>query len=55
MRLTLDSTTGGAHKLSTDAEGGLGLQVMGFGFATSYYYPGGLNLHQIAKPPVIVK
>jgi hypothetical protein len=55
MRLTLDSATGGVHKLSTDADGGLGLQVMGFGFATSYYYPGGLNLQRIAKPPTIVK
>jgi hypothetical protein len=55
MRITLDSATGGVHKLTTDADGGLGLQVMGFGFATSYYYPGGLNLERIAKPPVIVK
>ena len=55
LRLTLDSATGGVHTLSTDADGGLGLQVMGFGFATSYYYPGGLNLQRIAKPPTIVK
>lgn len=54
MRLTLDASTGGVHKLETDADGGLGLQVMGFGFATSYYYPGGLNLQRISKPPVIV-
>jgi hypothetical protein len=26
---------------------------MGFGFATSYYYPGGLNLKLIAPPPQI--
>ncbi len=55
VRLTLDSATGGVHKLSTDHELGVGLQVMGFGFATSYYYPGGLNLHRISAPPVIVK
>jgi IgGFc binding protein len=55
VRLPLDSATGGVHKLSTDHELGLGLQVMGFGFATSYYYPGGLNLHRISEPPVIVK
>ena len=55
LRLPLDSATGGVHKLSTDHELGLGLQVMGFGFATAYYYPGGLNLHRISEPPVIVK
>lgn len=55
LRITLDSAGGGVHKLSTEAPEGLGLQVMGFGFATSYYYPGGLNLQRISKPPVIVK
>jgi hypothetical protein len=55
LRLTLDNSGGGVHKLSTDADGGLGLQVMGFGFATSYSYPGGLNLLRISKPPTIVK
>jgi hypothetical protein len=54
VRLPLDAATGGVHKLSTDAVEGLGLQVMGFGFATSYYYPGGLNLQRISEPPVIV-
>ena len=54
LRLTLDAATGGVHKLTTDHEQGLGLQVMGFGFATSYYYPGGLNLERISEPPVIV-
>jgi len=30
---------------------------MGFGHATSYYYPGGLNLELISEPPkpVIVR
>lgn len=54
LRLQLSAATGGVHKLTTDAEQGVGLQVMGFGFATSYYYPGGLNLKRISKPPVIV-
>lgn len=54
-RLALDPTTGGVHTLKTDHPSGLGLQVMGFGFATSYYYPGGLNLKRISKPPQIVK
>ncbi len=54
VRLALDASTGGVHKLTTDHEQGLGLQVMGFGFATSYYYPGGLNLRRISDPPVIV-
>jgi hypothetical protein len=53
-QLPLDAATGGVHKLTTDDARGVGLQVMGFGFATSYYYPGGLNLERISKPPVIV-
>jgi len=44
---------GGVHKLATKDDRGLGLQVSGFGFATSYYYPGGLNLRKISEPPVI--
>jgi hypothetical protein len=27
------------------------LQVLGYGFATSYQYPGGLNLQLVAPPP----
>ncbi len=54
LRLKLDSATGGVHTLTTDNELGVGLQVMGFGAATSYYYPGGLNLTRITEPPVIV-
>lgn len=54
LRLELTADTGGIHKLTTDHEQGLGLQVMGFGYATSYYYPGGLNLERISEPPVIV-
>ena len=41
----------GAHKLSSDQP--VGLQVMGYGHATSYYYPGGLNLKVIAEVPVV--
>lgn len=41
----------GAHKLTADKP--VGLQVMGFGHATSYYYPGGLNLKIIAEVPVV--
>jgi len=41
----------GAHRL--EATGKVGLQVMGFGLATSYYYPGGLDLTLISVPPVI--
>jgi hypothetical protein len=41
----------GAHKLISDKP--VGLQVMGYGHATSYYYPGGLNLTVIAEPPVV--
>ncbi len=53
-RVALDGSAGGAHTLVADAP--VGLQVMGFGHATSYYYPGGLNLNFISEPPpVIVK
>jgi hypothetical protein len=31
----------------------VGLQVMGYGHATSYHYPGGLNLRGIAPPPPV--
>ncbi len=54
VRAKLDSANGGVHQLSTTDARGVGLQVMGFGHATSYEYPGGLNLHLISKPPVIV-
>lgn len=32
-----------------------GLQVIGYGASTSYYYPGGLNLDAIAPPPPPIK
>ncbi|HEX2871127.1 MAG TPA: IgGFc-binding protein [Polyangiaceae bacterium] len=51
IREPLKPTGGGVHKLS--ANKGVGLQVMGFGHASSYYYPGGLNLELISKPPVV--
>jgi hypothetical protein len=40
----------GAHTL--EATKPVGLQVLGYGEYTSYQYPGGLNLAQIAPPPV---
>jgi hypothetical protein len=43
---------GGVHKLISDVP--VGLQVMGFGFATSYYYPGGLDLKIISEPVIII-
>lgn len=51
VREPLSATGGGVHKLKSDKN--VGLQVMGFGHATSYYYPGGLNLRIISKPPVV--
>lgn len=51
IREPLKATGGGVHKLN--ANKGVGLQVMGFGHASSYYYPGGLNLELISKPPVV--
>jgi hypothetical protein len=53
VRLPLDPAGGGVHSVSTTDERGLGLQVAGFGNATSFYYPGGLNLKLIAPPPEI--
>ncbi|HEV8246160.1 MAG TPA: IgGFc-binding protein [Polyangiaceae bacterium] len=53
-RVPLSDDGGGVHKISTTDERGLGLQVAGFGRATSYYYPGGLNLHLISEAPVII-
>ena len=47
-RLELGPGVDGAHVIESDAE--LGLQVMGYGFATSYQFPGGLNLKGIAPP-----
>jgi hypothetical protein len=55
VRAKLAGDSGGVHKISTTDDRGLGLQVAGFGFATSYYYPGGLNLKLISEPPVIPK
>ena len=56
-RVPLDSTSNslggsGAHTLTADQP--VGLQVMGFGHATSYYYPGGLNLEFISEPPPVI-
>jgi hypothetical protein len=53
LRAKLTAGKGGVHTLSTGSASGLGLQVEGFGYATSYYYPGGLNLNRISKPPII--
>jgi len=54
VRAKLNNTGTGAHDISTTHADGLGLQVEGFGYATSYYYPGGLNLKHISDPPVII-
>jgi hypothetical protein len=51
MRLPLGPGRAGGHILEADAP--VGLQVMGYGFATSYQYPGGLNLTRISEPPLI--
>ena len=48
-RVLLPTTGTGAHDLESNQP--VGLQIMGFGHATSYYTPGGLNLNHIAPPP----
>ena len=50
-RIPLGLGNGGAHVLlSTEP---VGLQVLGYGLNTSYQYPGGLNLKEIAPPPPV--
>jgi hypothetical protein len=51
-RVRLGAGQDGAHVLASSAP--VGIQVMGYGFATSYQYPGGLNLTLIAPPPTII-
>ncbi len=48
-RLPLGTGQAGAHVLTSSKP--VGLQVIGYGRYTSYQYPGGLNLQQIAPPP----
>jgi hypothetical protein len=55
LRLPLGAGNGGVHKISTDQGKTLGLQIAGFGNATSYSTPGGLNLKLISNPPPIVR
>jgi hypothetical protein len=43
----------GAHTITSSAP--CGLQIMGFGHATSYYTPGGYDVHLIAPPPPSVQ
>ena len=50
VRVKLAPGNKGAHVLTSDKA--VGLQVMGYGSYTSYQYPGGLNLGQIAPPPI---
>ena len=48
-RIQLGAGNGGAHLLTASEP--VGVQVMGYGSYTSYQYPGGLNLGQIAPVP----
>ena len=52
-RIKLGAGQAGAHVMTGDQA--FGVQVMGYGAATSYQYPGGLDLHAIAPPPPPVK
>jgi hypothetical protein len=49
MRVKLSTGQNGAHVLVASQP--VGIQVMGYGSYTSYTYPGGLDLAQIAPPP----
>lgn len=49
LRVPLTDANGGVHTLDSDVA--IGIQVIGYGKFTSYQYPGGLNLGQIAPPP----
>jgi hypothetical protein len=48
-RIKLGAGNNGAHVLTSSEA--VGIQVVGYGSATSYQYPGGLNLKTIAPPP----
>jgi hypothetical protein len=50
-RLKLGAGQAGAHVLSSSQA--VGIQVVGYGSYTSYMYPGGLDLVQIAPPPLL--
>jgi len=50
VRHWLDNSGSGAHVLTANAP--VGIQVVGYGAYTSYHYPGGLNLNEIAPPPI---
>ncbi len=50
IRHKLGAGKDGAHTLTSTKP--VGIQVMGFGAYTSYHYPGGLDLNQIAPSPV---
>jgi IgGFc binding protein len=52
-RASLGPGINGAHNLVADKA--VGIQVVGYGFYTSYQYPGGLNLTLIAPPPPPIK
>jgi hypothetical protein len=50
VRIKLDNgSNSGAHTLTGNNP--FGIQVLGYGSFTSYQYPGGLDLSQIAPPP----
>lgn len=58
VRELLGPGVNGVHILESEGgEGGsapgVGLQIMGYGHATGYMYPGGLNLKLISEPPNI--
>lgn len=48
-RIELQNGADGSHRLAGSAR--FGIQVLGYGEATSYQYPGGLNLGKIAPTP----
>jgi hypothetical protein len=52
-RVPLGSGQNGNHVLESDEP--VGIQVMGYGWQTSYQYPGGSNLLSIAPPPPPIK
>ena len=49
VRVRLGAGKGGAHALKSEVP--VGVQVIGYGSFTSYQYPAGLDLAQIAPPP----
>jgi len=44
-----------SHQLTTDAEQGMSVQLLGYSLATGYYYPAGGNFKLLSEPPIVIR